>query len=251
MNIAIFDSGIGGITFLKEAYKALPGENFIYYADTDNVPYGTKSRDEVKKFVFQAVDFMSGLDTKILVIACNSATSAAINDLRKNFRFPILGMEPAVKPAVENSKDKRILVLATTLTINEEKLNNLITNIDKNNIVDRIAMDRLVMFAENFIFSGNEIEKYIAKALSILNTGRYGTIVLGCTHFIYYKEIIRKLIPGNIQIIDGNTGTLNNMINIMKKDNLINRQNGRIDFYSSGRMDKLKRINKLMNLLQS
>lgn len=250
MNICIFDSGIGGITFLKEAYQALPGEYFIYYADTDNVPYGTKSRHEVKKLVFKAVEFLSGLNIKILVVACNSGTSAAINDLRKKYTFPIIGMEPAVKPAIEKTKDKRILVLSTTLTMNEEKLKNLITNIDKNNKVDKIAMDKLVKFAENFIFDSDELYKYINDKLDVLNNGQYSTVVLGCTHFIFFKDIIKKLIPNEIEIIDGNSGTLKNMINIMKRKNILNQyNNGSISFYSSGKNDAQERVNKLMGLL--
>jgi glutamate racemase len=250
MNIAIFDSGIGGITFLREAYKVLPRENFIYYADTDNVPYGTKSRDAVKQYIFNSVDFLSRQDIKILVIACNTATSAAISDLRQKYKFPILGMEPAVKPAVEKTTNKRVLILATTLTMNEEKLKNLITNIDKDHIVDIAPMDRLVTFAEQFRFDGKEIEDYIKSGLQNISSGNYGTIVLGCTHFIYYKSLIRKLIPADIEVIDGNTGTLKNMLNIMKKNSLMSRDNGgSLKFYSSGRPDSKERTEKLRQLM--
>jgi glutamate racemase len=252
MNIAIFDSGIGGITFLREAYKKLPYENYIYYADTENVPYGIKPREIVKQYIFQAVDFLSRQDLKILVIACNTATSAAINDLRQKYSFPILGMEPAVKPAVEKTTGKRILILTTTLTMNEEKLKNLITNIDKDHQVDIIPMDRLVTYAEQFRFDDNEIKKYIKTSLDIINTGNYGTIVLGCTHFIYYKTIIQSLLPKEIEVIDGNKGTLNNMLNIMKNKGLMSKTNdGSITFFSSGKPDNKDRIMNLKRLMGS
>ncbi len=248
--IAIFDSGIGGITFLKEAYKLLPDEDYIYYADTDNVPYGIKPREIVKEYIFQAVDFLSRQNIKLLVIACNTATSAAINDLRRKHKFPILGMEPAVKPAVEKTTGKRILVIATTLTMNEEKLKNLILNFDKENQVDMIALDKLVTYAERFQFDGNEIKDYIKSSRNFINIRNYGTIVLGCTHFILFKSVIRELIPEGIEIIDGNNGTLNNMMNVLKRNNIFNQSNGgNILFYSSGREDNEERIKKLKHLL--
>ena len=104
MKIGFFDSGIGGLTVLKEAIKILPNEDYIYYADTVNAPYGTKLRETVRKHIFTAVEFLSTLGVDILVIACNTATSVAANELRSNYFFPIVGMEPAVKPAIEKKQ---------------------------------------------------------------------------------------------------------------------------------------------------
>ena len=111
MNIGFFDSGIGGLSVLREALAVLPNENYLYYADTDNTPYGTKTRNEVK-LAFKAVEFLTSRRIKALVIACNAATSASVEDLRKKYDFPIIGMEPAVKPAVTKSLNggKRVLV---------------------------------------------------------------------------------------------------------------------------------------------
>jgi len=115
-SIAVFDSGIGGITFLRDAVRALPTENFIYYAATDHVPYGTKPDDEVRRFVGEAVAFLQQQGIKALVIACNAATSAAVAELRKRYSFPILGMEPAVKPALAYAGHRKVLVFSTSLT---------------------------------------------------------------------------------------------------------------------------------------
>lgn len=250
MNIAFFDSGIGGLTVLKSAIALLPYENYIYYADTKNVPYGTKTKEEIKKFIFNAVDFLAGKNIKILVVACNTATSAAINDLRKIYKFPIVGMEPAIKPAIENNLDKKILVLATTFTLKEEKLENLIKSLDKKNKIEKLAMDNLVAYAERFEFNSMEVKSYIKNKLDTVNLEEYETIVLGCTHFIFYKQIIKELIPENIEIIDGNEGTINNMIRILKGNKLLNHEKeSNIVFYSSGIPDNEERTKKLAGLL--
>jgi glutamate racemase len=130
MSIGVFDSGIGGLTVLKEAIKLMPHENYFYYADTKHVPYGTKPKDEVAGYIFDAVDFFARQGVEALVVACNTATSIAINDLRVKYSFPIIGMEPAVKPAVEKVDHRRVLVLATPITVKEKKLHDLVERLD-------------------------------------------------------------------------------------------------------------------------
>ena len=234
MNIAFFDSGIGGMSVLKEAFNLLPGEDYIYLADTLNVPYGTKPKEEVKKVVFQAVEFLSRQDIKMLVIACNTATSIAVRELRGKFHFPIIGMEPAVKPAIESCYDKRVLVLATSLTLKEEKLNNLITRLDNKNRIDKISLDKLVLFAEKYQFGNQEVEGYLKETLGALNKNDYGCIVLGCTHFIYFKEMIQKIFSEKTQIIDGNRGTVKNIKSSLESLGLLSsNKNGSVRFYTT------------------
>ena len=126
MNIGIFDSGIGGMTLLHQAMVSLPKENYIFYADTDHVPYGTKTKEQVTGYVDEVMQFMIAHDCKAVVIACNTATSVAAGIMRSKYNIPIIGIEPAVKPAVEKSDGKRVMVVATPLTIKEEKLKNLV-----------------------------------------------------------------------------------------------------------------------------
>ncbi|MCE1165702.1 MAG: glutamate racemase [Bacteroidetes bacterium] len=218
MRIAFFDSGIGGMNVLKDAMKVLPLEDFIYFADTDNVPYGTKSGGQVKAFIAEAVKFLAGMNIKSLVVACNTATSLAIEELRMIYDFPIIGMEPAVKPAIENSGDKRVLVAATSLTLKEEKLENLLKQIDTNRIADKIALDGLVKFAEDFNFSGNEPREYLKEKFLGINFDEYEAVVLGCTHFNYYEEMIKSVIGNdNIRIVDGNEGTVRRLKSLLSE----------------------------------
>ncbi len=235
MQIGFFDSGIGGITVLYEALKVLPKEDYIYYADTLNVPYGPKPKDEVKEYIFNAIDFITKQRVKAIVIACNTATSVAIEELRAKYSIPIIGMEPAVKPAVENNKDnKRVLVTATDLTLKEEKLQNLIAKLDSGHIVDLLPLPELVQFAERFKFDEYTVLPYLRKRLSEYDLCNYETIVLGCTHFPYYKDMFRKLLPPEVSIIDGSIGTVKNLKRILEEKDLLKEGNGSITFYHSG-----------------
>ena len=222
---------------LRETLMLLPNENYIYYADSDNAPYGTKTREEVKRLTFDAVKFLNERKIKALVIACNTATSAAVRDLRKAYNFPVIGMEPAVKPAVQmnNNGDKRVLVLATALTLKEEKFQNLISRFDSEHIVDMLPAPKLVEFAEKFIFYGPEVSAYI-KEIMPENIDQYGTLVLGCTHFPFFKQALEESIPGSINIIDGNGGTVNHLMSVIKNNNLLSPSDtkGKVTFYKSG-----------------
>jgi len=235
--IAIFDSGIGGLSVLGEAIKILPNENYIYFADTDHVPYGEKSKEEVKDFVLQAGKFLNDQNIKMLAIACNTATSSAIAELRSTYDFPVIGMEPAVKPAVSNNKNKRVLVLATALTLKEQKFRELVDKVDNEKIVDMLPLPELVMFAERFEFNDDKILPVLKNRFSSLNVENYGTVVLGCTHFPFYKEALQKIFPPGTEIIDGNKGTVSHIKNVLQQKGLINpgSHKGEIEFFHSGK----------------
>lgn len=255
MNIGIFDSGIGGINVLKEAVELLPNENFIYYADTKNVPYGTKTKEEVKRLIFEAVEFLAGFDLKMLVVACNTATSIAVRELREKYSFPVIGMEPAVKPAVEKTADtgKRVLVTATVLTLQEEKFHNLVDRVDQRHVVDALPLQELVDFAEKLRFDENVIIPYLREKLKDMELSQYGTVVLGCTHFPFFKSSITKVFGEGAEIIDGSAGTVRYMKKILNDRGLLNPSNtpGSITFFSSdkdgGVLEKLRKAYNFAN----
>lgn len=255
MKIGFFDSGIGGITVLYDTLKILPNEDYIYYADTLNVPYGPKPKEEVKKYIFNAVEFLVQQDVKAIVIACNTATSVAIKDLRVKYSIPIIGMEPAVKPAIEKNKErnKRILVTATALTLKEEKLKNLISRLDNEHVVDLLPLPGLVQFAEKLEFHEEIVLPYLKEQLLKYDLNDYETIVLGCTHFSYFKDMFQKLFSSQVNIIDGNIGTAKNLKRTLKRMNLLNDSSGSITFYNSGVIvqddDKLDKYNRLFKRL--
>ncbi len=236
MQIAFFDSGVGGLTVLHQAMRKMPQEDYLYYADTDHVPYGRKTKEQIYQYVQEAVDFIAEQDVKALVVACNTATSVAIQDLRARYRFPILGMEPAVKPAVsDTSCTKRILVTATPVTIQEEKLQNLLRQVDQNHQVDLLPLPRLVELAEKNRFSDGQAEAYLRDVLAPFNLNRYCTVVLGCTHFNYFKDSFHNILPGEIAMLDGSYGTVNNLYRVLKERNLLENGTGKVQYYTSGR----------------
>jgi len=253
MKIGLYDSGIGGLSVLQEAYHLLPDEEYIFYADTDHVPYGLKTSGEILKYAEESVGFLIEKGVDAVVIACNTATSVAVKPLREKFELPIISMEPAVKPAVEylesapeESGDKRVLVIATPVTLREEKLRGLIERVDVRHRVDLLPMPRLVEFAERERFDSEEVSAYLKERFAGINTEKYGALVLGCTHFNYFKDMYKPFFPEGTRIFDGNEGTvrqlarrlslsaLNNeddMMKHLKADDIVDRT----AYYTSGR----------------
>ncbi len=214
MKIGIFDSGLGGLSVLNEALNKLSEYEFLYYADVKNVPYGQKSRDEILKFSFEAVKFLVKNGANAVVVACNTATSVAIKELRANLSVPIIGMEPAVKKAHDLSHDNALktLVIATPVTVNGAKLKELITNLNAKDKTDLLALPRLVNFAEKAEFESENVKSYLKEELGKFDLSKFDFLVLGCTHFNYFKDSLREILPSNVSIIDGNEGTIKRLI---------------------------------------
>lgn len=236
MKIGFFDSGIGGMTVLQRALRLMPQEDYVYYADTSHVPYGEKTTDEVRKFVFEAIDFIAGKDVKAIVVACNTATSVAVKDLRQKYQFPIIGIEPAVKPAIRLSQEqgKRVMVFATALTLKEKKFHHLVEGLDEQHLVDGMPMPRLVEFAEKFEFRPDVVKEYLAKQLTGYDLTQYGTVVLGCTHFPIYRDVIQNFFPSQVEILDGGIGTAQNLQRILTEKQQTGGGCGAIEYYHSG-----------------
>lgn len=242
MNIGIFDSGIGGLTLLHQALVMLPNEKYIFYADTDNAPYGTKSSAQVITLVDNVMRFMTQHDCKAVVIACNTATAAAAETMRRKYQIPIIGIEPAVKPAVRESHGKRVLVAATPLTVREEKLQNLVKRVDDAHLVDLLALPKLVAFAERGEFESDAVEQYLREALSAYALEKYGELVLGCTHFNYFKDTFRKILPKDVHMIDGSEGTIRQLAFVLERTSQLEilraseqKNDTNVRYFSSGR----------------
>jgi len=249
--IAFLDSGLGGVSVLKEAVKILPHEDYIYYADNLHAPYGPKPKEQVKQHIFAAVNFLASSNIKALVVACNTATSVAIEDLRRQYSFPIIGMEPAIKPAIEKYKNsnKRILVLATDLSLKEAKLRNLIAKMEAHTIVDSLSLPMLVTFVDNFEYNQEKITEYIKQSLLPYNMNDYGAVVLGCTHYVIYHYLFKKILPAGVDIFDGNVATIKYLKTVLDQRSLLSSDGSRkIDFYYSGEKTKSEVIH---NFLQS
>lgn len=235
MRIGVFDSGVGGVTVLAEALRRLPAEDYLYFADTLHVPYGEKSKEDVRSYIFEAVEQMVEAGMKALVIACNTATSIAVSSLRERYTFPIIGMEPAVKPAVLRNADgeKRVLVLATNLTLKEAKFKQLVSAVDHKHIVDYKALPGLVELAERGVFGGAEAERYLRDELEPLALAQYGTVVLGCTHFPLFEQELAGLLPAGTDLIHGAEGTVKHLTSVLEREKLAGGGTGQVQFQSS------------------
>ena len=239
MKVGIFDSGMGGLSVLHRALQIMPGMDYIYYADKDNVPYGEKSVEQVKGFVDEIIRFMIGKQVDAIVIACNTATSVATKEYRSGFSVPIIGMEPAVKRAVEEFKEVpgRVLVAATPITIAGDKLQQLVDRVDNAGKVDLIALPQLVRFAEAGEFESENVVESLKESLKEYPVTDYKAFVLGCTHFNYFKECYQEIFPEATKYVDGIDGTLRQMIRKLPKE-LTKKEltgKGSVEYYYSGK----------------
>jgi len=206
--IGLFDSGVGGISVLKEAVNILPNEDFIYFGDSANAPYGTKKIEEVQNLSFKAVDFLLNKGVKAVVVACNTATSAAIEQLRQRYvGVPIIGIEPALKPAVELGNKGKILIMATPMTLAETKFNKLMKAYKNEADIEPLPCAGLVELIEAGKLDGEEMEQFLKIKLEPFQDGNIAAIVLGCTHYPFVKKQIISVLHREVAIIDGSEGT--------------------------------------------
>lgn len=220
--IGVFDSGIGGISVLAEIIRILPCEEFVYFADTLHAPYGTKPEGVIRSLSIEAAAFLSRMGIKSMVVACNTATSVAINEIRKMCPFPVIGMEPALKPVVELGLAGKILVMATPLTLKSKKFNELAYHYKHLAGIVPLPCAGLVEIIERNLAQGQEIKEYLSHVFSSVNKGDISAIVLGCTHYVLIKKEIRDIAGSRIAIVDGNCGTARHLRAVLQKECLLN-----------------------------
>lgn len=217
--IGIFDSGIGGINVLNSCLDILPNENFIYYADSLNSPYGDKTKEDLINLMDKImVDVFIPRKIKALVIACNTATNNTIDYLRSKYDIPIIGIEPAVKKATENNK-RKILIIATEATIKSDRLKRSLKNYNEDIFILMPCSGLVELIEENNMY---EVEKYLKNKFKDLDLKNIDAVVLGCTHYSFIKQEIKNVININnkIQFFDGNNGVAKRLKNILEENNL-------------------------------
>ncbi|MGN1211656.1 MAG: glutamate racemase [Candidatus Cryptobacteroides sp.] len=218
--IGLFDSGVGGLSVLREILKILPGQDYVYYADNANCPYGEKTREFIIDRAREITDTLIGKGAEVVVVACNTATAAAISTLRKEYGIPFIGMEPAVKPAVHNTKTGVVGVLATAGTLRAQKYIDTREKFAENvKVVEHVGKG-FVELVESGRTEGAEAEDTVAASLKPLLDEGADTIVLGCTHYPFLSDCIRKvaveLCPGReIEIIDPAPAVARHLLEIM------------------------------------
>lgn len=201
--IGIFDSGLGGLTVVKEVIRQLPNEDIVYFGDTARVPYGTKSKETIIQFSKENTEILLEHKVKMVVVACNTSSSYALTDLKKRFTIPILGViEPGVKKALSVSKTKKIGVIATSATINSQSYLKKLKSFDKRVSYFGQACPLFVPLVEEGRLSG-EITRLVAKEyLSPLLKAKIDTLILGCTHYPLLKDLLNKVVGPKVDLID-------------------------------------------------
>jgi len=252
--IGFFDTGVGGISVLKEARKVMPNENYLYFGDSKNAPYGTKTLEEARNLTFKAVDFLINKGAKAIVIACNTATSVAINELREKYEehIPIIGIEPAVKPALSiNKPGHKVIIMATPLTLAEVKFKNLVESYDNCHCTEALPCPGLVEYIENGILDGEELKEFLQDKFYNIKDDKIGAVVLGCTHYPFVKDTIGDILGRDVPIIDGSLGTVKELKRKLEEYNILNpnENHGWVEIHNS--MDTREILNlshKLLNM---
>lgn len=212
--IGVLDSGLGGLSVLREAIRILPGEDFIYYGDSLHAPYGTKSVEEIRDLTFCAAEYLLQKQVKALVVACNTATAAAIGELRETYPdMVIVGIEPAIRPAVLEGEGGEILMLATPMTITQDKYHHLLEKYEDQAVIRSVPCDGLMEFVESGVLSGPELDRYLEEHLKPYLNEKTETLVLGCTHYPFLKDGMLSYLERNgygkrVKILDGSLGTV-------------------------------------------
>ncbi len=230
--IGVFDSGVGGVSVLRDLVRMLPRERFIYYGDNLNAPYGVKTEEEIRTLALHVADVLLSMGIKALVVACNTATSAAISTLRERLSIPVVGMEPALKPAALSRRQGEILVLATPATLRQQKFKHLYALYGEHAII--LPCPGLMEFAERGQLTGEEIDGYLARQFAPLRDTALDAAVLGCTHYVFLKKAIGKALPG-VPLIDGNDGTARRLRYLLTEAGTLRPSGeGEVRFMTSG-----------------
>lgn len=204
--IAVFDSGVGGISVLAELVSYMPEEDYVYFGDSKNAPYGERPVGEVRELTLKNIKMLVDLGAKAVVIACNTATSAAINILRDQYDIPVIGIEPAVKPAIMYKSNSTVLCMATAVTLHEEKFCELVSHFSGKAHVIPLPCHELAGLIEKGEIHSKKTVNYLKTILSPF-VGKVDSVVLGCTHYPFVKEEIAKIMGDGVRIFDGGLGT--------------------------------------------
>jgi glutamate racemase len=243
--IGIFDSGIGGLTVVKQLIKHLPRENLVYFGDTARLPYGTKSDKLIKQYALENATFLQQYDIKFLVVACNSASSVALETLEANLSVPVTGViTPGVHAAVKATSNKRIGVIGTTATINSDAYTKIIKQLDPSIQVYGQPCPLLVPLVEEGWIHDEITRLTIRKYLNPLLKQKIDSIILGCTHFPVLKKVISQEVGDHIILIDSGEETAKTVQSILNELNLSREKDsdGTVRFFVSdipGKFDEI------------
>lgn len=240
--IGVFDSGVGGSSIWQEIYKLLPFENMIYLADSKNAPYGNKSSEEITALSIKNVEKLLEVGCKIIVVACNTATTNSITTLRENYDVPIIGIEPAIKPAALKTTSKSIGILATKGTLSSALFSRTTSEFTKDISVIEIIGEGLVPLIEAGNLDSPEMISLLKKHTKPMIDANIDYLVLGCSHYPYIIPQLKKILPENVKIIDSGEAVARQTKTVLQSLNLLREENTKpkLQFFTNAETDTLK-----------
>lgn len=232
--IGLFDSGIGGTTIWRSLHAILPNENTLFIGDSKNAPYGQKTKEEIIHLSKKNVEWLLNNNAKAIIVACNTATTNAISELRNTYKVPIIGIEPAIKPAAANSKTGKVGVLATQGTLNSTKYMEAQTLYPNIQFINQIGFKIVQLIEDGGLFS-EELEALLRLYVTPMIDQNIDYLVLGCTHYPYLLPILNKFLPEHIKVIDSGDAVAQHTLKILKEANLLKTDNllGYSKFYTN------------------
>ena len=250
--IGVLDSGLGGISVLRELVKLMPGENFIYYGDSANAPYGTRIPEEVIDLTKKDVEFLLERGAKAIVVACNTATSVAIKELRAAYEevLPVIGIEPALKPAVKAKEHSKVVVMATPMTLSQTKFNSRMHIYEDDANIIKMPCPGLVEYIESGVLEGPVLDAYLEKQFAPYDKAEIDAVVLGCTHYPLIREVIQKHFPG-VSVYDGGFGTAKQTKRRLEERGLLSdrESGGKVEIFNSRNTEEILELSRrLLNM---
>lgn len=243
--IGIFDSGVGGTSIWKEIHKLLPNESTIYLADSKYAPYGQKTKEEIIALSIKNTNKLIDFGAKIIVVACNTATTNAIDVLRNEYKTPIIGIEPAIKPAALKTKTKTIGILATKGTLSSELFHQTSELYAENIQIIEVIGEGLVPLIENDQIESDEMVHLLKKYLEPMTAANIDYLVLGCSHYPYLIPKIKSFLPQNVTIIDSGEAVARQTKKVLEDQNLLSEESKvTLDFYSNLQTETLNSLLK-------
>jgi len=246
--IGFFDSGVGGLSVMKEVRRLLPAENLLYFADSAYCPYGEKPLDFIQNRVFSICDFLIARGAKLIVLACNTASVAALDAVRERFSVPVVGTEPAVKPAAAVTKNGRIGVLATQVTLSGDRFNSLVARFGGEVKVFTQPCHGLVELVESGRWDDPETEEIVKSCLDQLLVRGVDTVILGCTHYPFLRLVVEKLAGSGVSIIDSGEAVARQVARVLEKSGLAadDAAAGGESFFTSGDPRQVEPVIRLL-----
>lgn len=243
--IGVFDSGVGGLTVLHECLVNLPHEDYIYFGDTANFPYGCKDLEEVRRLAFAAAETLVALGVKLIVVACNSATAAALSQLQAAFSTPIVGVVmPGARAAVQETRTRRIGIMATEATVRSQAYQNALRSLDAGLQVSVVACPRLAPLIQNGDVFSEQVEEAARECVAPLKVAKVDTVILGCTHYPLIARMLRRLLGPHVALIDSAEEIAREVGEILGRKGISNSEGreGDYRFIASGDLDEFREV---------